>query len=147
MSAKQAPRRGLGRGLGSLIPQGPAEGEMAEPETRPATPQPAREATSAAGDAPAQPQMVAGAYFAEIPVEQISPNHAQPREVFEEEAMAELVHSIKEVGLLQPVVVRRTGDATYELIMGERRWRASKLAERTTIPAIVRQTDDNDMLR
>jgi ParB family chromosome partitioning protein len=61
--------------------------------------------------------------------------------------MAELVHSIREVGLLQPVVVRRTGEDSYELIMGERRWRASQEAGRDTIPAIVRETDDTDMLR
>ena len=66
---------------------------------------------------------------------------------FEEEALAELVHSIREVGLLQPVVVRRTGEDSYELIMGERRWRASQEAGRDTIPAIVRETDDEDMLR
>ena len=60
---------------------------------------------------------------------------------------AELVHSIKEVGLLQPVVVRKRGEDDYELIMGERRWRASQEAGRTTIPAIVRDTDDVDMLR
>ena len=87
-----------------------------------------------------------GAYFAEIPVGQISPNKRQTREVFEEEAMAELVHSIKEVGLLQPIVVRKTGDA-YELVMGERRWRASQVAGLELIPAIVRGTEDNDMLR
>ena len=87
-----------------------------------------------------------GAYFAEIPVGQISPNKRQPREVFEEEAMAELVHSIKEVGLLQPIVVRKTGNA-YELVMGERRWRASQVAGLELIPAIVRGTEDNDMLR
>ncbi len=75
------------------------------------------------------------------------PNARQPRQVFEEEALAELVHSIREVGLLQPVVVRRTGDEAYELIMGERRWRASQEAGRDTIPAIVRETDDDDMLR
>ena len=75
------------------------------------------------------------------------PNARQPRQVFEEEALAELVHSITEVGLLQPVVVRRTGEAEYELIMGERRWRASQQAGLDTIPAIVRHTDDNDMLR
>ena len=91
--------------------------------------------------------MVAGAYFAELPITQVRPNARQPRQVFEEEAMAELVHSIREVGLLQPVVVRRTGDEAYELIMGERRWRASQEAGRDTIPAIVRETDDNDMLR
>ena len=88
-----------------------------------------------------------GAYFAELPVGSITPNPRQPRQVFEEEAMAELVHSVKEVGLLQPIVVRRTGDTSYELIMGERRWRATKEAGLDTIPAIVRQTDDEAMLR
>src|SRR4029079_12261262 len=76
-----------------------------------------------------------------------SPNQVQPRQVFDEEAMAELVHSIREVGLLQPVVVRRTGDDSYELVMGERRWRAAQQADLDTIPAIVRQTEDADMLR
>jgi ParB family chromosome partitioning protein len=90
---------------------------------------------------------VAGAYFAELPLTQVRPNARQPRQVFEEEALAELVHSIREVGLLQPVVVRRTGEDSYELIMGERRWRASQQAGRDTIPAIVRETDDEDMLR
>jgi ParB family chromosome partitioning protein len=90
---------------------------------------------------------VAGAYFAELPIRQVRPNARQPRQVFDEEHMAELVHSIKEVGLLQPVVVRKTGEDAYELIMGERRWRASQEAGRDTIPAIVRETDDNDMLR
>ncbi len=90
---------------------------------------------------------VAGAYFAELPIDQVAPNHRQPRHVFEEEALAELVHSITEVGLLQPVVVRRTGAESYELVMGERRWRASQEAGLTTIPAIVRETEDSDMLR
>ena len=90
---------------------------------------------------------MAGAYFAELPLAAITPNARQPRQVFEEEAMEELVFSIREVGLLQPVVVRRTGDDAYELIMGERRWRASQQAGLETIPAIVRQTEDNDMLR
>ena len=90
---------------------------------------------------------VAGAYFAELPITQVRPNARQPRQVFEEEALAELVHSIREVGLLQPVVVRKSGEDSYELIMGERRWRASQEAGRDTIPAIVRETDDNDMLR
>jgi ParB family chromosome partitioning protein len=90
---------------------------------------------------------VAGAYFAELPIGQVRPNARQPRQVFEEEALAELVHSIREVGLLQPVVVRRTGEDAYELIMGERRWRASQQAGKDTIPAIVRETDDDAMLR
>jgi ParB family chromosome partitioning protein len=71
----------------------------------------------------------------------------QPRQVFEEEAMGELVHSIKEIGLLQPVVVRQTAPESYELVMGERRWRAAQEAGLETIPAIVRQTEDVDMLR
>ncbi len=90
---------------------------------------------------------MAGAYFAELPVGSITPNARQPRQVFEEEAMAELVHSVKEIGLLQPVVVRRTGEAAYELIMGERRWRATREAGLETIPAIVRETGDDAMLR
>ena len=88
-----------------------------------------------------------GAYFAEIPVGQIEPNHVQPRQVFDEDAMAELVHSIQQIGVLQPVVVRRRGPEDYELVMGERRWRASQQAGLETVPAIVRETDDDDMLR
>ncbi|WP_318655576.1 MULTISPECIES: ParB/RepB/Spo0J family partition protein [unclassified Nocardioides] len=80
-------------------------------------------------------------------MDQVRPNAVNPRTVFDEEAMAELVHSIKEVGLLQPVVVRRTGTDSYELVMGERRWRATQAAGLTTIPAIVRETEDDDMLR
>ncbi len=90
---------------------------------------------------------MAGAYFAEIPVGQITPNRVQPRQVFDEDAMAELVHSIREIGVLQPVVVRRHGPEDYELVMGERRWRASQAAGLDVVPAIVRETDDVDMLR
>ena len=97
-------------------------------------------------------QPVAGAHFAELPVDWIGPNPRQPREVFDEEAMAELVHSIREIGLLQPVVVRpadagEDGTPRFELIMGERRWRASREAGLTMIPAIVRETGDDAMLR
>jgi ParB family chromosome partitioning protein len=126
-------RRGLGRGLGSLIPTGPTH-----------TQEPGQAGTVTDTELPPVP---AGAYFAELPIAEVSPNLVQPRQVFEEEAMAELVHSIKEVGLLQPVVVRRTGATSYELVMGERRWRAAKEAGLETIPAIVRQTEDADMLR
>ncbi len=89
---------------------------------------------------------VPGATFAEIPVASIHPNARQPRTVFDEEALDELVDSIREVGVLQPVVVRPADDG-YELIMGERRWRATQAAGLETIPAIIRQTDDGDMLR
>lgn len=135
-------RRGLGRGLGSLIPTAPAPGPTGT--DTPAVPQDGSTGADASATLPASP---AGAYFAELPITQVAPNARQPRQVFDEEAMAELVHSIREVGLLQPVVVRRTGEDSYELIMGERRWRASQQAGRDTIPAIVRDTDDEDMLR
>ena len=88
-----------------------------------------------------------GAYFAELPVSKISPNPRQPRQVFDEDALAELVQSIREVGLLQPVVVRQAGEDRYELVMGERRWRATQQAGLDTIPAIVRHTGDDDLLR
>jgi ParB family chromosome partitioning protein len=94
---------------------------------------------------------VPGATFAELPVEAIRPNPKQPRQVFDEEELAELVHSISEVGVLQPVVVRRLpdegGEARFELIMGERRLRASREAGLERIPAIVRDTQDDAMLR
>lgn len=89
---------------------------------------------------------VPGARFAELPVTSIRPNPRQPRTVFDEEALDELVGSIREVGVLQPVVVRAVGDG-YELIMGERRWRATQAAGLTTIPAIIRETEDGDLLR
>ena len=138
-------RRGLGRGLGSLIPTAPA--------ADPSSPEGAGGAESTdAGGAPARGSEVElapvdGAHFAELPVGQIRPNRVQPRQVFDEEAMAELVHSIKEIGILQPVVVRRLGPDEYELVMGERRWRATQLAGLETVPAIVRDTDDDAMLR
>ena len=89
---------------------------------------------------------VPGAEFTELPLESIVPNPRQPRQVFDEDDLAELEHSIREIGVLQPVVVRRAGDG-YELIMGERRLRASRSAGLATIPAIVRDTADDDMLR
>lgn len=150
MSATNPPRRGLGRGLGSLIPTSPSQPARAATAIDPATPgidAGAQDAPPPSGSEGAGGGSVAGAYFAELPITQVRPNARQPRQVFEEEALAELVHSIREVGLLQPVVVRRTGEDSYELIMGERRWRASQAAGRESIPAIVRETDDNDMLR
>jgi ParB family chromosome partitioning protein len=93
---------------------------------------------------------VPGARFAEIPVGDIHPNRKQPRSVFDEDDMAELVHSVKEIGVLQPIVVRTStekGGEPYELVMGERRWRAVQAAGLETIPAIVRDTNDDDLLR
>ncbi|MFC9328338.1 ParB/RepB/Spo0J family partition protein [Kitasatospora sp. NPDC057015] len=178
-------RRGLGRGLGALIPATTpvAAGAVASP--RAAEPAPgevltesapvrgaapllptgrgtvaARAAAESAREttvgqpaaSPAEPGTeaeltpVAGARFAELPLDSITPNPRQPREVFDEDKLAELVASIKEVGLLQPVVVRQVGVERYELIMGERRWRASREAGLEQIPAIVRATEDDKLL-
>jgi ParB family chromosome partitioning protein len=155
-------RRGLGRGLGSLIPTGPEPGTTRTGD-RPVDVFFGDRDGAADGDGAGAPAPVVdlnglvpvpGARFAEIPVGQISPNPKQPRQVFDEDEMAELVHSIKEIGVLQPVVVRPApGAATdgsgaqYELIMGERRWRASQLAGLDAVPAIVRDTAEDDLLR
>ena len=149
-------RRGLGRGLGALIPSAPGSTEAppaagpspvdllipGRPTTAAGSPA-GQEGTAAAGE----PAVIDGAYFAEVPLDAITPNPRQPRTVFEEEALAELVTSLREVGLLQPVVVRPLGEDRYELIMGERRWRAAREAGFTAIPAIVRSTGDDAMLR
>jgi len=83
----------------------------------------------------------------EIPINQISPNPRQPRMVFDETALSELIASIKSIGILQPPVVRKVTENKYELVMGERRFRAAKAAGLTTIPVIIRQTPDNELLR
>lgn len=152
-------RRGLGKGLGALIPEAPRTGgamDTAGPSGTTASAvgiighgHPAESAGSPydAVSADTGLRQVAGAYFEEIAVGSITPNPRQPRRTFDEEALEELSASITEVGLLQPVVVRKIGDGNYELVMGERRWRASQRAGLEYIPAIVRETPDTDMLR
>lgn len=186
-------RRGLGRGLGALIPDSAGAPRVDRPvdvffrdQDRPsavpntaagmladAAPSstagpsgsPAAEGAghqqvegqdggdAGAGDADgadAGLAAVPGASFAEVSVSAIRPNPKQPRTVFDEDDMAELVHSIQEIGVLQPIVVRRVdaGDGVdFELIMGERRWRASKAAGKETVPAIIKATEDDALLR
>lgn len=154
------PRRGLGRGLGALIPDAP------DPSTRPRdmffSNGVSRETVDTVSDVPASstaerpgsPELesVPGATFAHVAVGDIAPNSRQPREVFDEDDLAELVDSIREIGVLQPIVVRPISDAGstaphFELVMGERRWRATQAAGLAAIPAIVRSTSDDDMLR
>ncbi|WP_051023252.1 ParB/RepB/Spo0J family partition protein [Nocardia pneumoniae] len=153
----QAKKGGLGRGLAALIPTAPA-----------ATPGVGGSAAGVIGLDPIGPPpattylhrvpdpaddnaelVVGGAIYREIPPDQIEPNPKQPRTVFEEEALAELVHSIREFGLMQPIVVRRLepGVDRYQIVMGERRWRACQEAGLAAIPAIVRETADEAMLR
>lgn len=168
-------RRGLGRGLGALIPAAPKTPDSAGATVGPGATSPtavpvltaertmtasrmtslsvedaavSRETEAAPSTAAASVEggTVAGAHFAELPLDSITPNPRQPREVFDEDALDELVTSIREVGLLQPVVVRQLGPERYELIMGERRWRACRQAGLEKIPAIIRATDDEKLL-
>jgi ParB family chromosome partitioning protein len=83
----------------------------------------------------------------EVDINSIRPNPRQPRTIFEDDSLRELAASIKEIGILQPPVVRKVGENQYELIMGERRLRAAKLAGLSSIPVIIRETSDNELLR
>ncbi|WP_053762780.1 ParB/RepB/Spo0J family partition protein [Streptomyces sp. AS58] len=165
-------RRGLGRGLGALIPAAPTERMPAQtpvggvtsapPTAVPSLPSERGVAAAKVTTLPpvsretGEPAMIGtvaetpappiGAHFAEIPLDFITPNPRQPREFFDDDALQELVTSIQEVGLLQPVVVRQIGIDRFELIMGERRWRACREAGLEAIPAIVRATDDEKLL-
>jgi ParB family transcriptional regulator, chromosome partitioning protein len=139
---------GLGRGLASLIPTGPGEDGSGPSSFGPRL-------GSAAADVviggPSPDAVAMGAVYREIPPDAIEANPRQPRQVFDEEALSELVHSIREFGLLQPIVVRAVhgaqGPVRYQIVMGERRWRAAQEAGLATIPAIVRETDDDNLLR
>ena len=114
---------GLGRGLDALIPTSIMPTEIKTPSG------------------------VVTANRDEIDLNNISANPKQPRTVFDEDLLTELALSIKEVGLLQPPVVRSIGNGKYQLIMGERRFRAAKLAGLKSIPVIIRQTADDQLLR
>ncbi|MDH6195634.1 ParB family chromosome partitioning protein [Mycobacterium frederiksbergense] len=158
-------RSGLGRGLAALIPTGPADDgsdalsprmgqSAADVLLGPATGSgPAGTAVPPQSETPASDTAVAedvGATYREIDPSLIQPNPRQPRQVFDDEALSELVHSIREFGLMQPIVVRAVegnGEARYQIVMGERRWRAAQQAGLETIPAIVRETGDDSMLR
>lgn len=152
---RKTPERkgGLGRGLAALIPTGPASPIIVGPaatdmslRTRDQLPPDWRGPEPRADGSPG-PGAVVGAEYREIDVAAIQPNPQQPRTQFDEEALAELEHSIREFGLLQPVVVREMPDGSYQLVMGERRWRATQRAGLDTIPAIVRSAGDDVMLR
>jgi ParB family chromosome partitioning protein len=136
---------GLGRGLAALIPTAPSDGATATANNN-------HYPLAAPGEAGADyagsvTGTVAGATYQEVPTSSIEPNPQQPRRAFDEEALSELTHSIKEFGLLQPIVVREIGPDRFQLVMGERRWRAAQRAGLDRLPAIVRQTEDEALLR
>lgn len=141
-----AKRTGLGRGIGALIPTSEASEARPVDVFFPGAPAPKTDAVTA--DAPEEDLLaVPGARLIQVDPHAIVPNPRQPRTNFDPEDLAELVHSVREFGVLQPVVVRDTGEGTYELIMGERRTRAAREAGLETIPAILRETADEDLLR
>ena len=144
-----AKRTGLGRGIGALIPTSEATEarpvDVFFPGASVAKGSPATKQVTEV----AEPELMSipGLRLIEIDPNDIVPNPRQPRTVFDPEDLAELVHSVKEFGVMQPVVVRTLEDGTYELIMGERRTRASREAGLSKIPAIVRETSDENLLR
>lgn len=159
MTGPSRKKGGLGRGLASLIPTGPGEGSASTAERGAGI---GPRMGDAAADVvlggsrgsvpPVDSSADVGAVYREISPAAIEPNPRQPRQVFDDEALAELVHSIREFGLMQPIVVRELSGAApgaprYQLVMGERRWRASQQAGLETIPAIVRETEDDNLLR
>ncbi|MEW2009370.1 MULTISPECIES: ParB/RepB/Spo0J family partition protein [Microbacterium] len=144
-----AKRTGLGRGIGALIP-------TADQTERPVdvffpgakiAPTPEAPSTSANAAPETELEAVPGIHLIQVDPQAIVPNPRQPRTHFNPEDLAELVHSVREFGVLQPVVVRKNSDGEYELIMGERRTRAAREAGLEAIPAIVRDTADEDLLR
>ncbi|MHC1558255.1 ParB/RepB/Spo0J family partition protein [Actinomycetospora sp. C-140] len=185
MTERTERRGGLGRGLAALIPTGPPETDgTAAPSRHGLGNQAAdvmfgarraegpgageddrdhgngRDRAATTNGATAAPELsgeVAGAVYREVRLDGIRPNPRQPRTVFDEEALAELEHSVREFGLLQPIVVRELPEPepgvdggpqlTHELVMGERRWRAAQRVGLEHIPAIVRQTTDDALLR
>lgn len=135
-------KRGLGRGLGALIPSAPGPvGLQSRDGAAVGAPSGGTALMASEG------QQGDGTYFDEIAIGAITPNPRQPRQHFDEDTLEELASSIREVGLLQPVVVRKVMPGRFELVMGERRWRACQQAGLDHIPAIVRGTPDDDLLR
>lgn len=141
-----AKRTGLGRGIGALIPTADQAERPVDVFFPGASIRPAEQADSETVDAP-DLEAVPGIHLVQVDPQKIVPNPRQPRTHFNPEDLAELVHSVREFGVLQPVVVRKNSDGNYELIMGERRTRAAREAGLDAIPAIVRETADEDLLR
>lgn len=141
-----AKRTGLGRGIGALIPTADQSERPVDVFFPGATTRPSEQAAAEPITAP-ELEAVPGIQLVQIDPQKIVPNPRQPRTHFNPDDLAELVHSVREFGVLQPVVVRRNGDGDYELIMGERRTRAAREAGLEEIPAIVRDTADEDLLR
>jgi ParB family chromosome partitioning protein len=162
-------RGGLGRGLAALIPTSAPEdeqlplpvaqeetpGEGADPDVAPTAPiappvhllPPAAQAAATVAAQAEAAVGVPGAQLREVAVVDVVPNPKQPRQVFDDEALEELTYSVREFGLLQPIVVRERGEGGYELIMGERRLRAARAADLKFVPAIIRDTTDDALLR
>lgn len=131
-----AERRGLGKGLSTLIPTAvPGSPSAQGSPTGASTTQPAPSAPAAEVPLPASA-------LRDVPVDAIEPNPHQPRAHFEEESLAELAASIREIGVLQPLLVRQKADGRYQLIAGERRWRAAQRAHLTMVPVVVRDVDE-----
>ena len=129
-----AERRKLGRGLSTLIPTEKPKGQEQPSQEKPAA-QPAGRGAEPAMDLP-------DSALREVPVDAITPNPHQPRQHFDDSALADLAKSVAEIGVLQPLLVRETGAGRYELIAGERRWRAAQRAKLAVVPVVVREVNE-----
>ncbi|MBX3019235.1 MAG: ParB/RepB/Spo0J family partition protein [Bdellovibrionaceae bacterium] len=148
-------KKALGRGIGSLLGGNSSSGLMGnsieKPVQRPAQPTPAAGASVAAAPAPVaapapQPQIPAEARIWKVGIDKLKPSPFQPRTQFEKEKLEELSESIKTSGIIQPIVVRKTGTAGFEIIAGERRWRAAQLAGLHEVPVIMKDMGDRETL-
>ncbi len=144
-------KKALGRGIGSLLGGNSSSGLMGnsieKPAQRPAQPTPAAGASVASAPAPApQPQIPAEARIWKVGIDKLKPSPFQPRTQFEKEKLEELSESIKTSGIIQPIVVRKTGTAGFEIIAGERRWRAAQLAGLHEVPVILKDMGDRETL-
>ena len=142
-----AKRTGLGRGIGALIPTADQAERPVDVFFPGANLRPSDDQVSTVAREQEELETVPGIHLVQVDPNKIVPNPRQPRTHFNPEDLAELVHSVREFGVLQPVVVRKNSDGEYELIMGERRTRAAREAGLDTIPVIVRETADEDLLR
>ncbi|MEM7218356.1 MAG: ParB/RepB/Spo0J family partition protein [Pseudomonadota bacterium] len=139
-------RKGLGRGLDALL-AGSQQARPLPPDTTTSTPdaateQAAKATAPAARDVPGTDPGIPTDGLGDVPIDQIYQGRYQPRRVFEESALEDLAQSIRAQGLMQPIVLRARAEGGYEIVAGERRWRAAQIAGLTRIPALVREIDD-----
>lgn len=141
-------KRGLGRGLGSLLGGAPPVEATTEETKKPMTPVPSPAPVQVAPkvEAPAAPPMMTEGKVWQVGIDKLRSGVYQPRKTFEKESLQELSQSIKENGILQPIIVRKTAGGFFEIVAGERRWRGAQLAGLHEVPVLIRNFEDKEAL-